>query len=388
VDTPELVRACAWRFYAGRYLNAARFGVTGTPFSSALTIKGFFLCDPGGARGSENDVRELLRSTIVDAYPAFAWRFGRTLYEPHRFAYDAEAQLHPFDYASQASVEAVPPDCGTFWDFVEQQCREDEIRPQIFGEALRARFMMAPDGTVFLRFTFNHALVDGIMIFKFMTAWEPVLNARGARLLDLDTFDYAPLRRWRTARIEYTVEDIGVNTHPGLAERGFDYMAILYELAKRRWFTGIRQAIALPRDPTIQLTIAPVRKAFGYNRFRRLNETEIKEARNGTRLSNLLEDYKNDPAGGDEYIQRLISLPILGRILAAMATGEMLISSYMFRHPRYLAFPVVHPLQREGAAICCVWDHENETTVRVTRARNLRGPRSGRSPDSDSHDSG
>lgn len=376
MDTPQLVQECAWRFYASRYLNSARFGAQGTPFSAAMTIKGFFICDAPKAR-SADQVQQLLRSTIAQAYPEFAWRFGNVDYQPHRFAYDAEGILHPFDYASEVRADPASPGVESFWNFVEQQSHQDETDPQVFGEALRCRFTVAPDGAIFGRFTFNHALVDGLMIFKFMVAWERILEASGARLRELDLGKSGISRRWRTARTDYAVEHVRGEDSPTLARHGYGYMPILYEITKRRWLTRIRHAVALPRNPLMQLVIAPVRKALTYKRFRQINEAQIRQARRGTRLSGLLEEYRNDPAGGDEYIRRMMSFPVIGRHLSGYIAGDMMVSSFMFKHSRYLAFPVVHPLQREGVSICSVSRHKGETIVRITRARQLRGPRPG-----------
>ena len=85
----------------------------------------------------------------------------------------------------------------------------------------------------------------------------------------------------------------------------------------------------------------------------------------------------NDPAGGDRVVRQLMSVPLVGPFLASLKAGELLISSFMFRHDRYLAFPVVHALQREGAAICNVWNTGAGLTARITRIRQLSRPRRG-----------
>ena len=281
----------------------------------------------------------------------------------------------PFDLDTGLKVDEASDSGMTFWEFVENECRRDELHPPSFGEAIQCRFTLSDEGRILARLHFNHALVDGLMIFRFSTAFERALEARGARVLGIELQQPGSSMKWRVGRIEYGVEDMTVESNPALAERGFDYMPILFEIVKPRWFSRIRQAIALPRKPLLQLVIAPVHKSLTFATFRRRNLATIRKARNGTRLSSMLDEYRQDPEEGDRYIRRLSSSPGIIRYLAGSVIGDLMVSSFMYKHPKCLAFPVVHPLQREGIAICNVWSDKEIRTARITWVRKLRGQR-------------
>ena len=370
MDTPRLIRRCGWRFYAGKFLNAALFGRDWPPYAGTMAIKLFAVMTAPTTTAPA--IAGLLSDTVQNAYPELAWRFGRIRYEPHKYAYDPSGTLRPFDYRKNLTVDEAALPAATFWEFVEQQCLQDETDPPVFGEPLCVRFACPAGGPVFLRMLFNHALVDGLMIFKFMAAWEAILAGRRAKLESIGLEPGARRREWSTGKTRYYVEDLCSADQPVLARRGFDYLPILYEIARRYPFSRVRQAIALPRDAQVQLTIEPVAKAPGFEWFKRRNAERLRHATSNNRLSRLLGMYVKNADTGDRVMRYLMSDSWIGRQLFSWIAGQVLVSAFMQKHDRYLAFPVVHALQREGIAICATWTDPMGRKARLVGARHIR----------------
>lgn len=377
MDTPKLIYRCGWRFYAGRFLNTARFGTGWAPYAATMAIKGFYELRISGAMSPET-IRSMLASTIRRAYPRFSWRFGRDRYEPQYFAYGSDSRLHPFDHENQLSISEVKTPHGTFWGFVEQQCELDETEPQLFGEVIRLRYAVSGNKSIFVRVTFNHALVDGLQIFRFLTAWEKSVGRSGHELISIDLNGKEDLRRWRTRHTEYTVEDLYCDGAEASVRHGSGYHSILYEIATRSRYARIRQAVATPRNAQVQLALAPVSRVRNYETFLKKNENVIRRAQSGTAFSRLLDLYRRFPDIGDAITRGLMTDPLIGRKLLTALAGDLLVSAFMFRHKFCLAFPVVHATQREGAAICNIWNTEKGSVVRITRARRLGRIRPGK----------
>lgn len=375
MDTPQLIRQCGWRFCTGRFLNSAKFGADWTPYAASMAIKGFWILKfPKPI--SASDSRALWREILIDSWPAWSWQFGRVNYEPGRFAYDAQGNLHPFDPATQTVVEESTHSSSDFWDFVQKECLEDETNPQVFGECVRCRLESFNSTTVFVRFAFNHALVDGIMIFKWAKSCESLFRARGGDVLEIELERSTGIRTWRSARTEYSVEDLTSKNNPRIAKHGNDYSALLFEIMKRHTFSRNRQVIATPRDALVQIAFARIPRAGDFETFKKRNETIIREAQSGTFLNWLLDYYKGD-GWGNAVMKFFMSDPPLLQQITRSVIGDLMVSAFMFRHRRYLVFPVVHALQTSGIAMCNVWTGDDGQGARLTAIRQLDRPRPG-----------
>ena len=320
---------------------------------------------------SFDSASSLLAVSIRDASSRFSWRFGPDRYEPQHYAYDPDNRLRSFDIQNQLVISRVPDFDGDFWNFVEKQCESDEVEPQVFGEAVRVRYAVSDPRSVLVRFTFNHALVDGLQIFRFLAGWERSICGDGHELIPTRLGDDETRRRWKSKRTEYIVENLSRNNAPDLTRRGTTYLPILYEIVSRGHYKRVRQAVAVPRNGRIQLALAPVFVTRDYEEFCRRNEVNIRLARSGNRFTRMLDLYRQVPEVGDFIARALIADPVAGRRIISRILGDMLVSSFMYKHPGCLAFPVVHALQQEGVAICCIWSGNDGAAVRLTRARKL-----------------
>ena len=335
-----------------------------------MAIKSFLIVRSVSPRAADSWHAALL-DAAREGWPALSWRFGRTAYEPHRYAYAPDGTLQSFDWSKELSLERVESGTDDPWEFVQAQCHQDDVAPQVFGESARMRYQLVDEERVHLRFAFNHALVDGLNIFRFLTALETALGQRGLRLEALQTDPISRRRVCRTQRVEYTVEDLDEASCPGLAHNGFSYLSLLRELVRGRRMQRVCQVIASPRHVRVQLAVAPVRRAVSFARFCARNQATIRDAQRGNRLCGLWRGYAKDPATGDRVMRFLFENRYLGHRAFRWSAGTTLVSGFMMRHPRHLVFPVAQALQREGIAICAVWEGERGRVARIVSARNL-----------------
>lgn len=368
MTTLELLRHCPWRFFAGRHLNAARYGSTDLPFSGSMALKTFVLAQSDVLRTSLS-WRRVLQQATVRAWPAFAWRFGRTNYEPHGFAYCADGTIRTFDWKREIQLEQVDAPASD-WDFVESQTRLDEYAPQVFGEAACLRFAFSDAGKAHVRFAFNHALVDGLTIFRFLALFEAALQDVGVNLQSLNVPEHSGVHEWRAESTRYRVEDIEMWRHAPLGGRHHDYLSILHYLMPTFRRGRVCQVVASLREPMVQLAIVPVQRERDAVAFRSCNAVRIRKAYQGSALSKLWGLYESGASTGDKVVRMMLGDRLLGRRLYRWWGGATLVSGFMLRHPRYLAFPVAHAVQREGVAVCGVWNSPRGLMVRVVRVRN------------------